>query len=75
MKSYALFDATNLFVVAVHGSPAELLRLALLPALCEASEIPRSEWLIDLASFEFRWKVEGLDVSRVDSHRASQEAI
>ncbi|GJT03129.1 RNA-directed DNA polymerase, eukaryota [Tanacetum coccineum] len=25
---------------------AELLRLALLPALCDASEIPRSEWLI-----------------------------
>ncbi|GKC16827.1 ribonuclease H-like domain-containing protein [Tanacetum coccineum] len=28
-----------------------------------------------LAGFEFRWKVEGLDVSSVDSHRAGQEGI
>ncbi|GKC64404.1 hypothetical protein Tco_1097002 [Tanacetum coccineum] len=28
-----------------------------------------------LAGFEYRWKVEGLDVSRVDSQRASQVSI
>ncbi|GJV57641.1 ribonuclease H-like domain-containing protein [Tanacetum coccineum] len=28
-----------------------------------------------LTSFEYRWKVEGLDVSRVDSHRVGQVAI
>ncbi|GJV06572.1 hypothetical protein Tco_1344228 [Tanacetum coccineum] len=28
-----------------------------------------------LDSFEYRWNVEGMDVSRVDSHRAGQEAI
>ncbi|GKC17227.1 hypothetical protein Tco_1014009, partial [Tanacetum coccineum] len=40
---FAAMAARSLFYP---GSPAELLRLALLPALCDASEIPGSEWLI-----------------------------
>ncbi|GKC79423.1 ribonuclease H-like domain-containing protein [Tanacetum coccineum] len=42
-------------------------------------ELVKKHGMVDiyqvLASFQYRWKVEGLGVSRVDSHRAGQEAI